>query len=317
MPVETIAEGTHLVDVEYLGRPLGIAACVLETDAGLLIVDPGPTTSVEGLHAGLAQLGAGMADVTALVLTHIHLDHAGVAGVLTAAQPQLRVFVHARGAPHLVDPSRLLDSALRIYGDELERLFGAVLPVPVDRIRALEGGELLRIGKRSVRVLDAPGHARHHVVYLDETGGTVFVGDNAGERFAPAGYVLPVTPPPDIDLEAWATTIEAMRELEADRLFLTHFGPARDPAEHLDRLETELDVWARRVRESLDGPGGDEARAAAFVEQVVDEIRARVPAGVAGLYLGGGIADSWHGLARYWRKARATPPPLQRGGRAS
>ena len=310
MQVETIAAGVHRIDVHYLGKPKGIAACVLESDAGLVLVDPGPTSSLRGLHAGLAALGMRMADVTLLLLTHIHLDHAGAAGTLVAAQPGLRVGVHARGAPHLADPGRLLESALRIYGGELDRLFGEVLPVPAHAIEILRGGETLERGGRRLRIADAPGHAVHHLVCLDERSGTAFVGDTAGERFAPADWVLPVTPPPDIDLEAWRTTLEAIRTMQPARLFLTHFGPAVDAAAHLDRLEVNLDAWAQRVRASLEEPGDDAARAAAFVASVSAEIRAQVPAEVVSYYLGGGLTDSWYGLARYWRKRASSKPAL-------
>ena len=305
MQVETIAGGVHSIDVNYLGRPGGIAACVLETDAGLVLVDPGPTSSLHGLHAGLASLGMRMADATLLLLTHIHLDHAGAAGTLVAAHPGLRVGVHARGAPHLANPGRLLDSALRIYGGGMDRLFGEVRPVPGHAIDALRGGETLQRGGRTLRIADAPGHAVHHLACLDERSGTVFVGDTAGERFAPAEWVLPVTPPPDIDLEAWHTTLDAIRTMQPDRLFLTHFGPAVDVPDHLDRLARSLDAWAQRVRASLDEPGDDARRAAAFVESVSADIRAHVPAELVPDYLGGGLTDSWYGLARYWRKRAA------------
>ncbi len=302
MQVTSVAAGTHAIDTLYLGRQLGIAACVIEGTDGVLLVDPGPASSLAGLRAGLAGLGIGVRDVTDLLLTHIHLDHAGATGTLVAEHPDLRVHVHARGAVHLADPTRLLDSALRIYGAELDRLFGAMVPVPQDRIRPLAGGERLRVAGRTVHVTDAPGHASHHVVYLDEVTGTAFVGDTGGERFAPAEYVLPVTPPPDIDVEAWHATLAKLREQRPERLFLTHFGAAHDAIAHLDRLGAELDVWAERVRVSLEEGVDDAARAGAFAERVREDIRARVPAALQPHYMAGGLTDSWHGLARYWRK---------------
>ena len=292
----------HLIDVEYLGQRRWIAACALETDDGLVVIDPGPSTSLPGLATGLAGIGATLADVRALLLTHIHLDHAGAAGTLARDQPDLRVYVHARGAPHLIDPSRLLQSAYRIYGDRMADLFGEFLPVRADRITVLDADTTLDPGGRRIRVTHAPGHAWHHVAYLDEISGTLFAGDAAGERFPPATYVLPVTPPPDIDMAAWRATLAKLRAWQPASIFITHFGGFADAARHLDELDERLESWATRVRASLDAPGTDEDRAAAFVTDEETALRRSVGSDVVALYLSGGIRDSWYGLARYWRK---------------
>lgn len=293
---------THLIDLEYLGQARAIAACLLEADDGLAVVDPGPTTSLDGLTRGIESMGCTLTDLRAILLTHIHLDHAGATSALVRELPHIRVHVHERGAPHVIDPSRLRASALRIYGDALTRLFGEFGPVPADRIEVLRGGESIDLGGRTVRVEYAPGHAFHHVAYLDEETGTAFVGDVTGERFEPHDFVLPVTPPPDIDLEAWQVTHTSIRAWQPAALFITHFGAYTDAARHLDEHEARLAEWTVRVRESLVDGRSDAERAAGFAAQVESELLARVGPDGARRYMHAGIAESWVGLARHLRK---------------
>lgn len=294
--------GVTIADVEYLGNPGYIAASVLECDDGLAIIDPGPTTSLTGLQARLVEMGASLDDVACLLLTHIHLDHAGASGVLVREHPRIRVHVHERGAKHVVDPTRLLDSATRLYGADMERLWGEVAPVPAGNVVSLAGGEILSPGGRRLRVAYTPGHAWHHVSYLDETSGTAFVGDTCGERFLDAAYVLPVTPPPDIDLEVWAESIERIRAWDAAALVVTHFGICTRPSWHLDAHQAELADWAERVRASLDEPGPDAEHAARFADGVFARIAERLSPEVARYYDEGAPDAGWYGLARYWRK---------------
>lgn len=296
-------DGVHLADLEYLDRPEAIAAAILECDGGLAIVDPGPTTSLAGLRRGLDGLGASVDDVVWLLLTHIHLDHSGGAGVLVRENPRIRVHVHVRGAKHIVDPGRLLDSASRLYGSEMERLWGEVAPVPPTHVDVLHGGETLALGKRPVQVAYTPGHAWHHVSYLDEASGVAFVGDTCGERFRDAPYVLPVTPPPDIDLAAWSDSLALIRAWEAAALFVTHFGFCSRPDWHIDSLRAELADWAEQVRRSLEADGTDDERAEAFAHGVWKRLESIVPGETLHLYHGGAPDDGWRGLARYWRKA--------------
>lgn len=195
-----------------------------------LVVDPGPTSGLEALLAGLDE------EPRALMLTHIHLDHAGAAGVLCRRFADLRVYVHESGAPHLADPRRLLRSAGRLYGDQMERLWGEVAPVPAERIVALRGGERVE----GLTVEHTPGHAVHHVCYLDSETGEAFVGDVAGVRIPPFEFTLAPTPPPDIDVEAWLRSLARVGEWRADRLHLTHFGPVDDVDDQLERAGDAL-----------------------------------------------------------------------------
>lgn len=289
------------IDLHYLGKPQSIAAGLLALDDGVAIVDPGPSTSLDALREALADRGVGLRDVRALLLTHIHLDHAGAAGTLAREQPELRVYVHERGARHLADPSKLLASARRIYGSEMERLFGDFEAVPSDRLTPLSGGERLDIGGRVLRIADAPGHAKHHLALLDETSGTVFLGDTVGERFSPSTHVLPVTPPPDIDLECWEDTMMHVRDWQPASIFITHFGRFDDAVRHFDEFETRLLAWAHLVLTSLSEPGPDEEKAERFAAAAMGELRDVVAPEAIVPYMSAGIAESWTGLARYWR----------------
>lgn len=298
------------IDVVYLGNPRLIACGVIESEAGLLLVDPGPGISLPTLVAGLEARGASVSDVHAVLLTHIHLDHAGATGALVAQNPNIRVYVHAHGARHLVDPSRLLLSAARIYGDEMESTWGAFLAVPSANVAALRGGETIRPGGRVLEVTYTPGHAVHHVAYFDTKEGTAFVGDACGMRVAGCGYVMPVAPPPDIDVEAWHGSLERIRAWQADVLFPTHFGPSPGADRQVDEMKACLDSWAARVRRSLERDEADEAAAARFHEEALAEMLPRLPESVYPLYADFGMPRrSWYGLARYLRKKQAQRRP--------
>jgi len=257
--------------------------CAYELNEGL-IVDPGPTSCLEALLEGL-----GDTEPRALMLTHIHLDHAGAAGTLTARYPHLQVFVHQVGAPHLVDPSKLLTSASRLYGDAMDTLWGAVEPVPEDRIHVLKGGESVE----GLLVAATPGHAYHHVAYLSEDG-DAFVGDVAGVRVPPHEYTLAPTPPPEIDVEAWLDSLHTVTAWDPAALCLTHFGRVTDVEDQLHRARISLLDNADLARQEGEEAfiRDVEAASAAAVDEVAAE-RLRQAAPTDQLYMG---------LERYWRK---------------
>jgi glyoxylase-like metal-dependent hydrolase (beta-lactamase superfamily II) len=298
----TSPDGVITIDAMHLGRPHVIASYLLAGPEPAL-VDPGPASTLPALEAGLAAHGLGLGDIRSILLTHIHLDHAGATGLILASNPQVRVYVHTRGAPHLLDPSRLLGSATQLYGDLMGTLWGDVRPVPAEAITTLAGGETLRLGGRTLRAFDAPGHAKHHLVYLDAGSGAAFVGDNGGVRLPGLRFARPATPPPDIDLEAWARTLDLIGGLGPRWLMLTHFGAFGDVEHHLGDYRARLAAWGDQVRLGLEG-GAPEQEQVAALEQLAEQEAAGVsPAEQEALrQQTGALALSWRGIARYWRK---------------
>ena len=262
----------------------GVARSVCCHRVGDVIIDPGPASSAGRLLAALSGR-----EPRAILLTHIHLDHAGAAGLLARHWPQAEVWVHERGARHLVDPSRLIASATRIYGNAMERLWGEIVPVSAERLRVLRGGE----NEGGFQVAYTPGHAAHHVSYLHERSRVVFAGDVAGVRIA-AGPVFPPTPPPDIDLEAWRASLDLLSAWEPHGLALTHFGLHEHPEEHLTQMREALTFW---------GDLGRRVDAPAFEHAVEGSLAGLDDATRAG-YLTAMPPSTLHaGLARYWATA--------------
>lgn len=270
------------IDVRHQGREKVI--CCYEVDG--ILIDPGPESALATLLAAL-----GDERPRALLLTHIHLDHAGASGALVRRWPDLPVYVHERGAPHMVDPSKLLASAGRLYGGEqgLRELWGETIPVPEANLRVLAGGE--RDVEGAFRVEYTPGHASHHVSYLHEPSGVAFVGDTGGVRIPPHEFTVAPTPPPDVDIAAWERSIEVIRGWQPSALALTHFGQA--PPEQLDRcleaLYAQRDLAADRDQD-------------AFVAAMTERIRAAVGDDTESM-LAAAAPDQLHmGLARWWKK---------------
>jgi glyoxylase-like metal-dependent hydrolase (beta-lactamase superfamily II) len=294
------------LDNLWMGRPRSIAASLLESDGYLAIVDPGPGSTLETLRQQLQARGVGVGDLDAILLTHIHLDHAGATGSLVRENPGLAVYVHKNGAPHLIDPSKLLASAKRLWPNNLQLLFGETLPVPAENLRILEGGENLALGARKLEVVYTPGHASHHVSYFDKTEGVAFVGDTTGVRIEGNSFVMPATPPPDIDLGIWDTSFAAILERKPARLFLTHFGFSDNPSEHILLFRERLHRWAALAAEALRSAATDSAAMDSFMSATYAEISQHLPAGEAEHYaFSAGLNLSFLGLARYLRK-RAT-----------
>jgi glyoxylase-like metal-dependent hydrolase (beta-lactamase superfamily II) len=304
--MDVLAAGISFFDLNFQGNSRVIATAVLHGTRGVALVDPGPASSLPALRRALQGAGIRVADLTSLVLTHIHLDHAGATGALVAENPRLRVFVHQRGAPHLVDPSKLLASASRLYGDDMDRLWGPVRPVPESAVTALSGGEQIDAGGRLLSAADTPGHASHHMSYLCRDTGIAFVGDVAGIQLMPNGFVLPPTPPPDIDIEVWRASLARIDAWSPSTLFLTHFGPSSSPGPHLTAVGENLDVVARLSRESLARDGSDEEREAWFVNACRAEVgRHASPEDAHAYEVAAPFGLNWRGLARYWRKRSA------------
>jgi glyoxylase-like metal-dependent hydrolase (beta-lactamase superfamily II) len=295
------------IDLQFQGHPGVIATAVIPIGGGVVLVDPGPSSCLPALERGLAALNHSLTDVRAVLLTHIHLDHAGAAGTIARRVPGVPIYVHEIGARHLASPEKLLASATRLYGDAMDRLWGEFLAVPAPSLRPLAGGESVTLDGRRFEVAYTPGHAVHHVSYFDGVDGTAYVGDTAGIQVSP-GYVLPATPPPDIDLERWEASLAAIERWSPRRLYLTHFGPVDTPAPHLAMYRAALARSAERVRASLADDSDDEARIADWEAWLRADVRTRMPeAAAVAAESAAPFRQLWLGLARYWRKRAEAP----------
>jgi glyoxylase-like metal-dependent hydrolase (beta-lactamase superfamily II) len=302
--MQTLAAGLDYVDLNFLGAPEVIATAVLHGASGVALIDPGPSTTHNTLTAALQRKGIGIGDVRQILLTHIHLDHAGVTGALVRENPAIEVCVHERGAPHMIDPSKLLASAGRLYGADMDRLWGDFVPVPGGRVKILKGEEHIVAAGRDLHVAYTPGHASHHVSYFDISSRVAFVGDTAGIRRGNGSYVMPPTPPPDIDLDAWRTSEDRILAWDPDTLFLTHFGPFHGARVHFQEMFSRLETWSAIVRRVLgDGSLDEEGRLQTFINEARLDLKRTVGEQQAEQYNRAGRLDySWYGLARYWRK---------------
>jgi glyoxylase-like metal-dependent hydrolase (beta-lactamase superfamily II) len=278
------------IDLRYQGTGRVIGAYLVETEEGPALFDCGPAVCIPDLKRGLADRGLDLTDVRHLLLSHIHLDHAGAAGSLVREHPALQVHVSSVGAPHLIDPSRLEASARRLYGDAFDSLWGELAPVPEASVHS--------VGERvlGLTCFPTPGHASHHVSYLDDAG-TLYAGDAAGVRVQPGRHVLPVSPPPDVDLEAWEHTFDEIDRRRPARLALIHFGVVDEPGDHVARTRQELRRWAGRVRSGM----REEEFVAACRRDLVD-----AEGDVAELWeKAAPLWQSYAGLKRYWDKRAA------------
>ncbi len=290
------------IDLKFRGISRVIGTAVLQGPTGLTLIDPGPTSCLRALENGLADHGFSLGDVRTILLTHIHLDHAGATGTLMQRLPDARVYVHERGAPHMADPTKLLASAQRLYGVHMESLWGEFRPVPAGRLRALAGGEQLDVAGRTLEVAYTPGHASHHVSYLDASRGDAYVGDTAGIRVT-GGYIKAPTPPPDIDLEAWEQSLQAIERWRPSKLVLTHFGVYDNVTDHLLEFRAVLERQATLVRRTLESDGTDEERIRRFTEDMRVDVRRLLSEEDARATEAAAPFDQlWQGLARYWRK---------------
>jgi glyoxylase-like metal-dependent hydrolase (beta-lactamase superfamily II) len=245
-----LGDDVWLIDTR-MGGYTGITAGYLIRGDRPALVETGAATSAAEVVEVLAELGVGAQDLATIVVTHIHLDHAGGVGDLAAAFPRAEIVVHEAGARHLADPSRLMASAARVFGDVLDSLFGQLRPTPVERIRVLEDGSQIDLGGgRYLSSFDSPGHARHHVGLLDSLSGDLYTGDAAGVWTPETQDLRPATPPPEFDLDTSLRSLDRMRERQARRLLFSHFGPVTEVDQTLDRSVEELRLWVELVREA-------------------------------------------------------------------
>ena len=292
----------HTLDLNFLGTQQAIAAFLVESKEGLILVETGPNSCFKTLKKGIEEKGFSVEDIQHVFITHIHMDHAGSAWVF--AEHGAQIYVHPIGYPHLLDPSRLMSSAHRIYGDQLEFLWGNMKAIPAEQLHSIEDEQVIKIGDLSFKAWYTPGHAPHHIAWQLE--GHLFAGDVAGVRIN-NGMVMAPCPPPDIDFEAWMESIATIRKIDPTIIYITHFGPIDAIKEHLDGLEFILKDWSEWMRP--------------YFEQQVDkkEIIPKFEAYVKQQLIDYGIDEegllryersnpaalSVHGIMRYWKKKLA------------
>jgi glyoxylase-like metal-dependent hydrolase (beta-lactamase superfamily II) len=308
-----LGPGLRYFDLLFRQQPHVIATAVLSDRSGAALIDPGPGSCLATLEAGLAAGGLSVQDLRAILLTHIHLDHAGATGALVRANPAIKVFVSSRGAQHIVDPSKLLASASRLFGEEMA-YFGESLPIPAENVTTLDGGERIDICGRTLEVAYTPGHASHHVSYLDTASRIAFVGDTGGISMPKSTFVLPPTPPPDIDLAAWEASAARLIDWRPETLFLTHFGPAAAPPPiQLQNLLDRLQRLAGYAKDALALDLPEPEQAAHFVSRVRTDVRREAGEEALRYETAMSPMHEWLGLARYWRKqasaAASSPRP--------
>ena len=300
-----LSGGIALIDTCHHGHPgtIGVYAVTLP-EGGWALVETGPGVSYPELMHGFAQAGLAMAELRAVLLTHIHLDHAGGAGRIIN-ETNATLYVHPVGARHMADPSRLLASAKRIYEDQMDALWGPMEPVPAERIVTPKPDSEFTVGGLTIRAVDTPGHASHHFAYLLPDG-SLFTGDAAGILLPGSTLIRPAVPPPEIHIEQWEATLTKMANLQPSRLLLTHYGEVTTPAEHLALVPERHRAWANELLTGLHA-GEDRAELIARMEALQDREFAEynVPHGIRQQYRVTSNAEmTADGLARYWRKHR-------------
>jgi glyoxylase-like metal-dependent hydrolase (beta-lactamase superfamily II) len=295
-----------LLDLLFQGTPGVVGAYLITGPYGHTLIETGPGSTLPMLERAVDDAGFSVGDITQILVTHIHLDHAGAAGSLLRRLPEARLFVHPRGAVHMIDPSKLLASAKRIYTDRMDDLWGAFEACPEDRVVTLADGEEIHCGVRTLRALHTPGHASHHIAFHDPARHSAFTGDVGGVRLQGANYVRPPTPPPDIDVEAWHASVDRLRALNLKSIDLTHFGRFDDPARHFDDLLDRLDDWTAWVGDRIAEGRSPDAMAAALELRTDTEVATEVhtPSMAAAYELATPARMTVDGLSRYIMKSR-------------
>jgi glyoxylase-like metal-dependent hydrolase (beta-lactamase superfamily II) len=299
-----IADGFWQIDLGFQDRAGVIAAYLLAGDDQVALIESGPSSCRANLEAGLAQAGFTTGALTHVLVTHIHLDHAGAAGPLAAENPNLTVVVHPFGAPHMIDPSKLVSSATRIYGERMDELWGEFAPIPEAQLHVPLDGEVLKVAGRRLLAAFTPGHAHHHIAFVDLGSGDAFTGDVGGIRMTGTDYVCAPTPPPDLAPDLWRASIERLRAMNLSAVYLTHFGGYTDVDKHLTDLEASLDQFLATGERELD--------AGTQPDDLTAILHAEMEAGLGEVHPGTLVNLEWAtpsymatlGLVRWHRKLR-------------
>lgn len=299
-----LRSGLWQISLPFLGEPGIVGSYLLNGGNDVVLIDPGPGSMLEAQLAAIRESGLDPADVTHLVLTHIHLDHAGMTGSLLHHMPKATVYVHSKGAPHLLDTSKVVASAERIYGERMKELWGTIESVPQDRLKVMEDGDVLNIAGRRLEVHYTPGHAVHHVIFFDVHSGELFAGDVAGVHLQGIDYVRPPTPPPDLDIEAWSASIDRIKKLRPDVLYLAHFGPTKNVTSHIEHLREKLYSWGDFVLVAMRDGKNEAEITEMLIKNTQPELqRATSDAHEIARYeIATNYMMSVQGYMRYWRK---------------
>ncbi|MGL4608387.1 MAG: MBL fold metallo-hydrolase [Trueperaceae bacterium] len=290
----------HLLDTKHMGFTATVGVFVVSSEDGFALVETGPGSTLHTIKQGIMSLGLDLANLKAILVTHIHLDHAGAAGQLSS-ETGASLYVHERGAPHLIDPSRLLSSAERIYGDKMQMLWGTMLPTPQEKVISLKGGERLKIVSHDIDVIYTPGHASHHVSFL-LNGETMFTGDAAAIRFEGSPVIRPALPPPEIDLETWRNSVDKMLAAKPKRLLLTHYGEVRDAEDHLRQVVERNEQWASLVLEGMSNEEDAKRLEQRLRESSLKELEGANPEVIQRHRITSNDEMTVMGITRYWQK---------------
>ncbi len=303
--VTKLSSGLWQISLPFQGEHEIVGSYLFAGNNDLALIDPGPGSTLEPLLASIREAGFEPRDVTHILATHIHLDHAGVAGSLIRHMPKAQVYVHTLGAPHLLDTRKVIASATRIYGDRMQLLWGDIEPVPYERLRVIDDGDTLNIAGRTLNVHYAPGHAIHHVIFFDPQSGELWAGDVAGVRLPGVDYVRPPTPPPDVDLEAWSASLDLINRLQPSVAYIAHFGPITNVPQHLDCLREKLYTWGEFVLTAMRS-GKTEAEIIslliAHTEPELQQVAGNNPQVLKRYEIATNYAMTVQGYIRYWKK---------------
>ncbi len=313
--VTQLRPGFWQISLPFQGEEEIIGSYLLAGNGELALVDPGPGSTLEALLEGLSTTGFDPQDLTHILATHVHLDHAGSVGSLARRLPRTKVYVHKLGAPHLLDPGKLIASAQRIYGERMQQLWGSIEAVPEEQLTTLEGNEIINVAGRRLEVHYAPGHAVHHVIFFDAHSGELFAGDVAGVRLQDIDFVRPPTPPPDLDLEDWSASLDLLKRLRPDVLYLGHYGAVTNIIPHISSLRERLYGWGDFVLRAMNEDKSEEEITALLIKQANPELErvSRTFQDVVRYDIAANYPMTVQGYMRYWRKKH--PEKLQETGK--
>lgn len=302
--VKQLRAGFWQISLPFQDEEDIIGSYLLAGKDELLLIDPGPGSTLEALLDGLREAGFDPQELTHILVTHVHLDHAGVVGSLARRFPKTQVYVHKLGAAHLEDPGKLLSSAQRVFGERMQPLWGEIEAVPTEQLKALEGNEILNIAGRRLEIHYTPGHAVHHIIAFDAHSGELFAGDVAGVRLQGIDYVRPPTPPPDLDLEAWSSSLDLLKRLRPDVLYIGHYGAVSNITSHISHLRERLYGWGDFVLRSMNEGKNEEEIIAQLIKQSNPELERATRSfhDVVRYDIATNYPMTVQGYMRYWRK---------------